>query len=86
MNGATKNFQSLKNFRKLFEESHIKTVNVAEEVKKNAEISKIFDELKAWKWIYGKSPKFQYSRENKSIIEVKDGLVLDTNQQFSPDL
>lgn len=73
-------------YRKLFDETRVETVNVHETVQETPEISKIMEELKSWKWIYGKSPKFKFRGENGSEIEVKDGLILETDQEFSTDL
>ncbi|CAL2030095.1 unnamed protein product [Caenorhabditis brenneri] len=73
-------------YRKLFETCQIEEVDVHRKVHQNEEIAKILEELKSWKWIYGKSPKFKFLGENKTEIEVKDGLIIGTDQQFSTDL
>ncbi|PIC53499.1 hypothetical protein B9Z55_000318 [Caenorhabditis nigoni] len=72
-------------YRKLFEQSQFETIDVGAKVAANPEISKILEELKSWKWIYGKSPKFKFSGENGQEIEVKDGLIMGTDQRFSTD-
>lgn len=73
-------------YGKLFTTCQVEEVDVHKKVHQNEEISKILEELKSWKWIYGKSPKFKFSGENESEIEVKDGLIIGTDQQFSTDL
>ncbi|UMM10285.1 hypothetical protein L5515_000129 [Caenorhabditis briggsae] len=72
-------------YRKLFEQSQFETIDVSSKIAANPEILKILEELKSWKWIYGKSPKFQFSGENGQEIEVKDGLIMGTDQRFSTD-
>uniref|UniRef100_A0A1I7UJ20 BPL/LPL catalytic domain-containing protein n=1 Tax=Caenorhabditis tropicalis TaxID=1561998 RepID=A0A1I7UJ20_9PELO len=77
----------VKAYRKLFESCQIEEVDVHQKTQENDEIKKIIEELKSWKWIYGKSPKFTYHGENHSVVEVKDGLIDgNSDQLFSTDL
>ncbi|CAI2309246.1 unnamed protein product [Caenorhabditis sp. 36 PRJEB53466] len=71
-------------YRKLFKVSKLEEVDVSAKVKNNEEIAKIVEELKAWKWIYGKSPRFSFKHPNGSYVEVKDGIVVGSESQFSP--
>lgn len=72
-------------YRNLFEQSRIGTIDVSAKIRANPEISKILEELKSWKWIYGKSPKFKFCGENGSELEVKDGLIVGTEEPFSAE-
>uniref|UniRef100_A0A8R1DF75 BPL/LPL catalytic domain-containing protein n=1 Tax=Caenorhabditis japonica TaxID=281687 RepID=A0A8R1DF75_CAEJA len=69
-------------YRTLFDDSRVENVDVAAKVRENPQISKIVEELKTWKWIYGKSPKFTYSDSNGNKVEVKDGLEVDSGKPF----
>lgn len=72
--------------RNLFEKSRVEEVDVPEKVKKDERIAKIVEELKEFKWIYGKSPRFVFSASDGSKVEVKDGLVVGNNTPFTPSL